>query len=297
MSSAESRAPAQTPLRGFFASRDGLQLYHEIWPAAAPVRGLILFVHGFGEHCGRYGWPIEHLGARGFDAVAFDTRGHGQAAGARGHCYHFEEYLGDLDAALALAAQRAGGKPIFLLGHSHGGLVAVRYLLGRPERAQELRGLVLTSPFFGLAMKVPAAKLAAGRLVSRVLPRLAMKTNIPAEHLSHERSVVEGYGTDRWVHGVATARWFTCAMEAQRYCLEHAGELGLPVLLCLAGEDRVASTPHSRALFDALRQKDKKLIVYPGFYHEVMNETGRAQVFADIGAWLEGRLESRPPAA
>src|SRR5262245_30718372 len=101
-------AAADPVQRGYFASRDGLQLYHEIWPAKDKASAAVLFVHGFGDHCGRYPYARDHLTARGYDWIAFDYRGHGQAAGSRGHCYHFEEFLGDLDAALELAKRRAG---------------------------------------------------------------------------------------------------------------------------------------------------------------------------------------------
>src|SRR5262249_20134690 len=156
-----------------------------IWPASTEARATLLIVHGYGDHCGRYGWPIAHLRARGFDCVAFDYRGHGQAAGARGHCYHFEEVLGDLEAALTLARTPAPKQPILLLAPSHGGLVALRYLLEPGARAQDVRGLVLTSPFFGLQLKPPPIKVALGRLLARVAPRLALGSNIPPEHLSH----------------------------------------------------------------------------------------------------------------
>src|SRR5439155_14864220 len=140
-----SSAPAPSPLhptRGFFASRDGLQLYHEIWPVTGTQQGTLLFVHGYGDHCGRYHWPIEHFSARGYECIGFDYRGHGQAAGTRGHCYHFEEYLGDLDAALELARKRSESGPLFVIGHSHGGLIALRYFLERAHGG--VRGLALS---------------------------------------------------------------------------------------------------------------------------------------------------------
>src|ERR1051326_1731042 len=107
------------PLRGRFASSDGLQLYHEIWPAATEPRGAVLFVHGYGDHCARYPYARDHFTSHGYDWIAFDYRGHGQAAGARGHCNQFSEYLDDLDAALALAARHAAGRPLYLVATSH----------------------------------------------------------------------------------------------------------------------------------------------------------------------------------
>jgi alpha-beta hydrolase superfamily lysophospholipase len=125
-------------------------------------------------------------------------------------------------------------------------------------------------------------------MASKVAPRLSLPTGIPAADLSHERSVVTGYDSDRWVHKVATARWFTEATAAQRYCVEHADRLALPLLVVAAGDDRIADLGASRRFFDGVRREDKKMIVYPGFFHEVMNEVGREQVFEDIVEWLGG---------
>jgi alpha-beta hydrolase superfamily lysophospholipase len=286
-----SMAAEPTPTHGFFASRDGLQLYHELWLAEPkPARASALFVHGYGEHCGRYAWPIEYLRARAVDCMAVDYRGHGQAGGARGHCYHFEEYTFDLEAALDLLARQAAGRPRFVIAHSHGALVALRTLLARPELMTPLRGLALSSPFLGLKMRPPLLKVAAARMVSRAMPRLTMKSGIPPEHLSHEPSVAQAYKTDRWVHDVATVRWFTEAMAAADYCLAHASALDLPLLVQLAGDDRIADAARSRALYEAVPRKDKRLIEYPGFFHEIFNEVGRAQVFADLERWLGERL-------
>jgi lysophospholipase len=264
-----------------------MQLYYEQFPAAAPARGTLLFVHGYGDHCGRYGWPIEHFAPQGLDCLAFDYRGHGQAAGTRGHCYHFDEYLGDLDAAIELAESRCAG-PLVIVGHSHGGLVAMRYLLAKPRAS--IRAIVLSSPFFALRMSVPAWKRGAARMLSRIAPRLAMPSEIQATDLSHEPSIAAGYKTDRWVHSVATTRWFTECHHAQQYCYDHAGELALPVLALVAGDDRVVSADRTRALFDRIGAADKQLVVYPGYYHEIFNETGRAQVFSDLGDWLQKHL-------
>jgi alpha-beta hydrolase superfamily lysophospholipase len=283
-----STAATTAPLRGFFASRDGLQLYHEIWSAHGPARATLLVVHGYGEHCGRYGFPIAYFTARGYEMVAFDYRGHGQAAGTRGHCYHFEEFLYDLDAALDLAARRAAERPLFVVAHSHGALVALRYFLDPAQRPPQVRGLCLSSPFLGLAMKPPAAKLAVARLASRVVPRLAMSSAIPASDLSHEPAVVAAYTSDRWVHNVATVRWFTEASAAQAYCAAHPQGLKIPLLCQVAGADRVVNVETTRAVFDAVAQRDKQLIVYPDCFHEIFNETERDRIFADLDEWLRG---------
>jgi alpha-beta hydrolase superfamily lysophospholipase len=284
-------AATDAPLRGFFASRDGLQLYHEIWPAhGAAAKATVLFVHGYGDHCARYPYATAHFTNRGFDWITFDYRGHGQAAGTRGHCYHFEEYLDDFDAALALAERRAGGRPLFVVATSHGALVAMRYFTSGAYKPPAIRGLALCSPFFAVGMKVPAVKVAAGKVVSRLIPRLAMSSQIKSEDLSRDPAVVEAHRKDRWTHGVATARWFTECSAAQAYCLAHAGNLQLPVLMLVAGEDRLVNPSRSREVFEAMTHADKQFVLYPEYFHEVLNDKGREAVFADLEKWLASRL-------
>src|SRR5262245_48361660 len=109
-------AHSSSPDAGRFPSRDGLSLHREIWAAPDGARARLLVVHGGGEHCGRYRWPIEYFTGRGFECVAFDYRGHGRAGGPRGHCDRFGQFLGDLDAAIDLASH--DDLPLYLLAHS-----------------------------------------------------------------------------------------------------------------------------------------------------------------------------------
>jgi alpha-beta hydrolase superfamily lysophospholipase len=282
----ESNAPARSPESGFFAARDGQQLYHEIWPANGEARASVVVVHGYGDHCGRYQNPVEALRPRGFDLCAFDYRGHGQAGGRRGHVDHFAEYLDDVDRALELARAR-GRRPTFLLGHSLGGLIAARYVI---ERDHDLAGLVLSSPFFGLKHKLPALKLATGRLAGRWMPRLTLKSNLDADALSRDRAVAEAYERDRFVHHVATLRWYTETAAAQASCREDARAITLPVLIFLGDADAIADPAATRVAFDRMASTDKTLTVYRGGYHELMNDTCKDEVLRALGDWLEAHV-------
>ena len=181
-------------------------------------------------------------------------------------------------------------RPLFVVATSHGALVAMRYFLDPLFKPPAIRGLAMCSPFFAVGMKVPAVKVAAGKVVSRLIPRLAMSNQIKSEDLSRDPAVVEAHRKDRWTHGVATARWFTEANGAQAYCLTHARNLQLPVLMLVAGEDRLVSPSRSREVFEAMTQADKQFVLYPDYFHEVLNDKGREAVFADLEKWLASRL-------
>ncbi|HEY3358723.1 MAG TPA: alpha/beta hydrolase [Polyangia bacterium] len=278
-------AATATPDRGFFPARDGLQLYHETWPGRAPVRATVAILHGYGDHSGRFQNPINVLTGHGFDVCAFDYRGHGQAGGRRGHVDRFGEYLDDLGRCLEVARRRTDGS-LFILGHSFGGLIAVRYLL---EHQQGAKGVILSSPFIGLSLKVPAYKAAIARALSRYVPRLTMKNGVNPALLSRDPGVAAAYARDHFVHHVATARWFTETLAAQDRALADAARLTLPLLMLLGDADGIAAPERSRTLFERLGSEDKTLNVYAGGYHELMNDTVKERVLTDVVAWLEKR--------
>lgn len=273
-----------------FDAPDGLKLHAHWQPApAAPLRGGALIVHGYADHGGRYAEVAGRLTALGFKTMAFDYRGHGRAGGKRGHCDRFEEYLGDLDRALALLAQAVGGKPILLLAHSHGGLISLRALCDPGRPLHGVRAAVLSSPFLGIGMKVSGAKILAAKVASRLVPKLSMPNGIDVDVLTHDAQILAVAKQDGLRHAVATSRWFTEMQTAQAYVDTTAGRIGIPTLWLVGTQDRLASTAAMQRVHDRAGG-DKTLCVYDGFYHEVMNETGRARVFADIERWITPRF-------
>ncbi len=281
--SSSAEAPGLDYDEHFFNARDGLRLYYRRWrPAGA--RGAIGLIHGFAEHCGRYDGLAGALADAGWAVAAMDYRGHGQSGGRRAHVDRFDEYLDDCHAFLdEMAADGLAEQPI-LLGHSQGGLIAVRLAESAPER---LSRLVLSSPFIGLAMPVPAPKAWVGRLVARWLPTLSLATGLDPAWLTHEQGIFDAYSADPLVSHRATARWFTEVTRAQQLALQAADQIELPLLVLQAGDDRLASPEATREFFRAAGSADKQLEVYEGLYHELFNETERERVMADLLAWLE----------
>jgi lysophospholipase len=266
-------------------SSDGLRLYAELSRAEGQAKATLVFVHGGGEHGGRYRNVVAHFTGRGFDCITFDYRGHGRAAGARGHCARYEEFLSDLEAALMLAREKAQ-RTIFLVAHSHGGLVTARYLVDASARVGDVTGFVFSSPFFRLRMLVPRWKIATARLLSGVVPRFALPSEIPAASVSRDPNIVEAYETDPLIHRVCTARWYTEIVRAQKECLAQAHQIKLPALVLQAGADRLVCPDATQLFFDRLGSADKKFTSYPELYHELLNEPERQTVLEDIERWL-----------
>ncbi len=281
---------------GAFSSSDGTRLFAR-WtgPASASPgqspRASIVIVHGYGEHSGRYEHVAKRLAAAGFAVLLFDYRGHGHAAGPRGHCDRFEEYFGDLASACDQARARSPEAPLVLVGHSHGGLIVLRALAEPGRRPAGVVAATVSSPFLGLAIKVPALKVAAARLASKIHPKLALPNGIAAADISRDVEVITAYMSDPLNHHVATARWFTEAQAAQAYVAEHADRITIPMLWQIGGADRIAD-PEAAKRAAARAGGDKQVIVYDGLYHEIFNELAadRARVLDDLVGWLEKRF-------
>jgi alpha-beta hydrolase superfamily lysophospholipase len=232
------------------------------------------------------------MAARGYAVYVYDLRGHGQSSGTRGLVRRFDEYLDDTAAFLDEVRRRQPDAPLFLLGHSMGGLISARFA---QERSPELegygvRGVILSSPFLQLAEAAPPAKVLAARALAVVWPGKDVGNTVQAAQLSHDPTVVETYVTDRLVHHVAPARWAAETLAAQDAAMAAAAGISQPLLVLYGTDDQVADVAFIETLFARASSKDKTIERYEGLYHECFNETGREQVFCDLAAWLDGRL-------
>ncbi len=273
---------------GWLTARDGLRLYRRSLAPAGAARAHVAVVHGYAEHLGRYQETMERLCHAGYAAHAFDYRGHGRSEGVRAHVDDFAHYLSDLDALVEHARQKAGAQqPLFVLGHSLGGLIVARWLMGKSEG---LAGAVLSSPFMDLGFRPPRWKVTASGLLSALAPRLHLANELAYEQLTHDVAIQQATAADPLYQHVTTARWFTQATAAQRETLQRAREIVVPALVLVGEEDTIALPAAAKRLFAGLGSADKTLKTYDGFRHEVLNEVGRERVFEDVSAFLDGRL-------
>ena len=261
-------------------TRDGLALSTWHYPSPAP-RVRVVLVHGYADHVGRYPHVIEALTGAGCEVHAFDMRGHGRSEGVRGHVLQFQEYLDDLD--LFVAQLPRDPLPRFLVGHSLGGLLSLRYVLDRPDA---FAGVAVSSPYLHLATDVHFLKEAVATAASHLAPTLLTKSPIEAKALSHDPAMVQAYIDDPLVFKTFNARWFFETREAQQEVLKRAGEIRLPVLMMIGSADPIAEPERSRQVFERIGSPDKTLKVYEGLLHEVFNEVERERVIRDLVEWL-----------
>lgn len=273
---------------GFFTAKDNLRLFWTLDVPDGTPRAHVAIVHGYGDHIGRYRTAIEGLVAQGFAVHGFDYRGHGRADGRRGACNKWTDYLDDLELFWARARKAAQGQKLFMLGHSHGGLMAVHLLAGRG--AEGAAGVVLSAPYFKLAITPPASKLMMARAVGKVLPWLPIKTELTVESLSCDPAWQQATREDPLYGKVVTPRWFTESTQAQLEALKLAPQMKLPLFVLCGADDGVAAPAAARSFFEDAGSTDKKFKEYPGMRHEPLNEVGREEVLRDISGWISAHL-------
>jgi alpha-beta hydrolase superfamily lysophospholipase len=267
--------PELTETDGFFPAKDNLRLYvREIRPSTA--RAEVFILHGYGDHGGRYLEVMRHLAGQGYAAHALDFRGHGQADGRRGHVYRFSEYLDDLEVFLGRVKERAQGRKVFGLAH-------ITHL------SAGVAGTVLVSPYLKLAFAPPRFLAAISGLLSKTVPFLHVANPLKAEMLTRDTAIQQATQADPLYNRNTTPRWFTESNRAQLEVTLRAPEYVWPTLMLLGSADPVADPQAGRTLFPRLGSKDKELIEYPEFRHEVLNEIGRERAYADLTRWLEAR--------
>lgn len=273
---------------GFFSARDNLRLF---WASDAPdaPKAWVGVVHGYADHCGRYKGVIGHLARDGFGVMSFDYRGHGQADGRRAFCEKFDDYLGDLDAFWERLRQAAGGQKTFLLTHSHGGLIGLRWAM--TKKPEGLAGWVLSAPYLKLALKPPATKVFGAKVVGAVVPWMPIKTELSPKDLSRDVEWQKSTERDPLYLKIVTPRWFNESNRVQQEVVAKAGAtVTWPTFLLAGAEDPVASTPAARAFFESVAAQDKTIKIYPGMLHECMNEVGKEEVWRDVAGWISAHL-------
>ena len=278
---------------GFFSARDGLRLYWQTVrpadPAASPAH--IALLHGYAEHLGRHAEVTAALCNAGYVVHLLDVRGHGQSGGKRAYVEKFDDYLSDLDGFLGKVKEAAKQKPVFLVCHSHGGLIAARYLLDKPDA---VRGVVFSAPYFRLKLAVSPLKIWAGKLIGKLLPALPMKNELHAEILTRDVAIQQATKADPLYQQIATPRWFTESSAAQETVLRRATEFTTPFLVLTGDADGIADHLAGKEFFEAATAKDKGFKSYPGLLHEIFHEPERDLVFKDLINWLAER--TRPVA-
>jgi alpha-beta hydrolase superfamily lysophospholipase len=246
-------------------------------------------IHGHGEHGGRYAAVAAAMAEEGIATYALDVRGHGLSSGARGHTISWDALIGDALAFQSTVASESGVEAV-PLGHSVGGSIV---LSGVVRARLTPRRFVVSSPALRVKAAVPGWKVTLGKVASKLVPTLALATELDARHISRDPRVVAEYASDPLVHSKMSARFYTEWQAANEEILARAAEIRIPFLATHGSGDQIIDPAATEELGRRATHSGHRLIIYPGAYHEPYNDTGREQVFADLAAWLTHPTQTR----
>jgi alpha-beta hydrolase superfamily lysophospholipase len=278
------------PLESTFAACDGLRLFERRWQPNDDRRAEVVMVHGFVEHGGRHGCTAEVLAARGYGVSITDLRGHGRSDGPRCFVRSFDQFLDDLDQSIERATGRAGRAPLFLFGHSLGGLVAALWCI---RRQPDLAGLVLSAPVLQAGRQVFPWLRRLAKFGGLFFPRLRL-VRMGCRNLSRDETVVRAFREDPLVfHGRFPLRTGAEILKAGERARAGLERVRTPLLVLHGTADKVSDQAAIEELHRRAESRDKTLKLYPGLFHEVLSEPEREQVLADMVDWMDCRVTFR----
>jgi len=275
---------------GFFKGLRDTNIYYQYWLPEGKSKAVLLIVHGLAEHSGRYMNVVNHFVPLDYAVYGIDHPGHGRSDGTRVYVERFEDFVDTLKIYFDLVRDWQPEKPIFLLAHSMGGLIASIYLL---DHQAELTGAVISGPIVKVPDNISSAIIFAGKLFSALMPKFGL-IQLTAEGVSRDPAVVQAYVSDPLVYtGKITAQLSAELIKAMQRITAEAPGIRLPILIVQGGADRLVDPVGAQMLYDTVSSADKTIKIYDGFYHEVFNEPEHDQVLSDVEAWLETHLDSR----
>lgn len=272
-------------IEGTFDSTGGARIFYRTWrPRAAPT-AVVAICHGFNSHGGQYAWVGEQLAANGLAAYALDLRGRGKSSGERFWVTDVADYVADVAGLIALAKSRDQGLPVFLLGHSAGGVVSTTYTL---DHQQELAGLICES----FAFRVPAPRIVLDAIgwVSGFAPRLGV-LKLKNRDFTRDPAVLAALESDPLTANEnQPARTVAALWAADKRLEREFPRITIPLLIMHGTADKATVPAGSQLFHDTAGSKDKTLRLYQGHFHDLFADTGREQVMADMLAWIASRV-------
>lgn len=261
--------------------------YQQIATPPGNSTGLVILLHGIGEHIGRYQHLFEYFNRHDFTVAAFDLTGHGRSAGPRGYAPNYASVLDDIDQFVQDARALYPSLPLFLYGHSMGGNLVANYVM---RRAVKVDGVVLSCPGFLPRAMGPRWKYLLASLFYRLLPGLTVSNEVDSRYLSRDRQVVEQYRDDALTHDRISLRFAIELIRAGKWALDHAEKFSLPLLMMQAGRDELVDADVNLQ-FARQVSGPCEIRLWAEQFHELHNEPEYEQVLAYVIQWMRRRIE------
>lgn len=272
-------------LEGTFFGHKDTELFYQIW-RSPKSRGTIVLTHGLAEHSENYNDFANEL-AEDWTIAAWDLRGHGRSEGKRGYVEDFNDYSTDHDLFIKhiKANVHSHNSPFFLFGHSMGGLITINTILNYAPNG--VTALLLSSPALGVSVAVPTFKVKAAHFLADWAPKVTLYNEINFRDLHKNEDLIKKYQQDPLRHEKISPRLFLGMMNTIDTTFAKAGEIHLPTLMQLAGQEKIVNTPASQKFFDLIFSKKKEIFIYPDSYHEIFNDVEKSVAFKDLKNFLQ----------
>ena len=267
-------------------STPGIGIFVRSWRQPQSPRGLVVICHGVNSHGGQYLWAGAQLFAAGLTVYALDLRGRGRSDGERFFVEDVADYVADVAAVIALAKSRDPGVPLFLLGHSAGGVVSATYTL---DRQAELAGFICES--FAFQVPAPGFALSAIKGISHIAPRLPV-LKLKNEDFSRDPAAVAALNADPLTANEAQpAATVAALVRADERLRQEFPRITIPVLIMHGTDDKATVCHGSQFFHETAGSADKTLKLYDGHYHDLLNDVGKEGVMADITGWIDAHIK------
>lgn len=266
-------------------SSGGARIHLRSWTPEGDPRAVIVICHGVNSHGGQYLWTAQQLVDRGFAVFALDLRGRGKSSGERFYVDDVAEYVADLSGTITIAKARHPGLPVYLLGHSAGGVVSCTYTL---DHQDEIDGLICES--FAFQVPAPGFVLSAIKGISHIAPRLGVLT-LHMKDFSRDPAAVAALEADPLTKDeTQPAATVAALVRADERLHDSFEQITLPVLIMHGTADKATVCQGSQYFHEHAGSADKTLKLYEGHAHDLLNDLGKESVLGDIVGWIETRL-------
>ncbi|MCJ7715096.1 MAG: alpha/beta hydrolase, partial [Anaerolineales bacterium] len=243
---------------GFFSEQDQ-SIYYQYWLPEIPPQAILLVVHGLNEHCSRYKHLAKYFTDMGYAVFGFDLIGHGKSSGTRSFVKDFPAFINPILTYLDMIKKWQPGLPIYLVGHSLGGLIGASFLIDHQEK---VNGAILSGSLVMVPEYVSDFTIKIGTIISKIIPKIRLIA-IDKSGLSRDTQVVTNYINDPLVYnGKSTARILSVINDGISYVAEKGSSITLPILLLHGGQDRICDPSWSTYLHNLISSQNNKLIIY-----------------------------------
>ncbi|MEP2102210.1 MAG: lysophospholipase [Parasphingorhabdus sp.] len=262
----------------------GASLYCQSWTPESAVKAVIILVHGYDEHSGRYGYFAEHCVQHGLAVHTLDHWGHGKSSGDNGFVPDFSVYHDGLDALIDELPEEQKVLPLILVGHSLGGLIGATYLLKKQSR---FTAAVLSGPAIKATEEPSSFMKALSKILSKAAPKMGVLA-LDANGVSRDPKVVSDYLADPLVSGTKISARLAAEMMANMELVQsHAAKITLPTLMLHGENDSLTAPEGSVFLNENIGSEEKMLRIYPELFHEIFNEPEKDMVLTDMTDWIK----------